>query len=189
VAPDKLPFAPVINLKVGCRVIIKQNVSVVIFGTRPTEHIRVVNGDAGVFLGTTPGGNLAIKLDRNDETICLKKKKTEKIQYTTKIHKWVDDKGNKREDECISEKILGRFNQYPIKLAYAMTIHSAQGSTLERVHLMLGGKPFTTGLTYVALSRIKCLKNLTINRLILHSDITVAKGLTTKLNGQGELNL
>ena len=194
VEEKKLPFPLVIKLKMGCRVIIKSNEkNLTIHGTKPLEKIDVVNGDTGTFRGLDKHQRLLIELDRNHEIICLKKKKSEKIEYKkgSMMETTEDEDGQMQTQEgsIIEEKVLGRYGQYPIKLAYASTIHSAQGSTLDRVHLMLSGKPFATGLTYVALSRIKSLKNLTLNRPITHDDITVAKGLTSKVNGQGELGI
>jgi len=50
--------------------------------------------------------------------------------------------------------------QIPLKLAWAMTIHKAQGLTLDKVVVDVGKKEFSCGLTYVACSRVRCLKDL-----------------------------
>jgi len=189
-----LPFPKTLKLKMGCRVIIKSNEkNLTIHDSRPTERIDVVNGDTGTFRGLDKHERLLIELDRNHEIVCLKKKKSQKIKYTTvsKVVLIEDQNGDIAQEsaQSIEEKVTGCYGQYPIKLAYASTCHGAQGMTLHKVHLILSGKPFATGLTYVALSRVRTLKNLTLNRPLMHSDITVAKGLTQKVNGQSELKL
>lgn len=50
--------------------------------------------------------------------------------------------------------------QFPLVIAYAITVHKSQASTLEKVVLDIGTKEFVSGLTYVALSRVKSLAGL-----------------------------
>lgn len=50
--------------------------------------------------------------------------------------------------------------QIPLRLAWAVTIHKSQGLTLKRIKLGLGSKEFATGLTFVALSRVKALEGI-----------------------------
>jgi ATP-dependent exoDNAse (exonuclease V) alpha subunit len=54
----------------------------------------------------------------------------------------------------LNGKTLSR-TQLPLRLAWAVTIHKSQGLTLDRIKLGLGKKEFSTGLTFVALSRVK----------------------------------
>ena len=61
--------------------------------------------------------------------------------------------------------------QFPIVPAYAMTIHKAQGLTLNRI--ILNPKTFVTGQAYVALSRVRCLKNIILTRKLREDDILV----------------
>ena len=61
--------------------------------------------------------------------------------------------------------------QFPIKLAYAFTIHKAQGQTFEKVIIDLNSHIFATGQLYVALSRAKSLQSLYLTKPIVYSDI------------------
>ncbi len=79
---------------------------------------------------------------------------------------------NKEEDDIV-EKVLGRFTQYPLKLAWAITIHKSQGLTFEKICINLGRGAFATGQAYVALSRCKTLEGLQLRTKIYHSDIKV----------------
>ena len=66
---------------------------------------------------------------------------------------------------------MGSFAQYPIKLAWAITIHKSQGQTFDKVIIDLGYGAFTHGQLYVALSRCTCLDGISLKRPVTHSDI------------------
>lgn len=71
------------------------------------------------------------------------------------------------------EKIVGTFKQFPIRLAYAITIHKCQGMTLDKVLIDLSAGAFASGQTYVALSRCKNLNGIYLRSPIKPSDIFV----------------
>lgn len=77
------------------------------------------------------------------------------------------------EDDDIDAKVLGTFTQYPLKLAWAITIHKSQGLTFEKVCINFGRGAFATGQAYVALSRCKTLEGLQMRTKIYHTDIKV----------------
>ena len=71
----------------------------------------------------------------------------------------------------LAPKVKGFFKQYPLKLAWAITIHKSQGLTFENIYLDMGRGAFATGQTYVALSRCRTLSGVHLKRPILTSDV------------------
>ena len=97
---------------------------------------------------------IRVKIDGGDENYKLKKEIWEQ-----KVYKLDDEKN-------IQEEVLGSFEQYPIRLAWAVTIHKSQGLTFDRL-IIDAGKSFASGQVYVALSRCRTLEGI-----ILKSKIT-----------------
>ncbi len=86
--------------------------------------------------------------------------KWEKISYT---YNDIEDK--------IDEKVIGQFEQYPIKLAWAVTIHKSQGQTFDKIVVDFDTGAFSHGQVYVALSRCTSMAGITLRRPLLHSDV------------------
>ncbi|MBR5151725.1 MAG: AAA family ATPase [Elusimicrobiaceae bacterium] len=71
----------------------------------------------------------------------------------------------------LQPRVKGFFKQYPLKLAWAITIHKSQGLTFDNIYLDMGRGAFATGQTYVALSRCRTLNGVHLKRPILTSDV------------------
>ncbi|MCY3998233.1 MAG: AAA family ATPase [Flavobacteriaceae bacterium] len=123
-----------------------------------------VNGSLGTITNIDIEDNCVwVLLDSNGEV------KVEPYQWDDLEYYW-NAKDNKVDMESI-----GTFKQLPIKLAWASTIHKAQGLTLENVVIDLGYGAFAEGQTYVALSRCKSLDGIELERKIGLSDIKVSQ--------------
>ena len=77
------------------------------------------------------------------------------------------------EEEKIEEEEIGRFIQFPIRLAWAITVHKSQGLTFKHVNIDLSGGAFAGGQTYVALSRCESLDGIGLKEPVRMSDIFV----------------
>lgn len=80
-----------------------------------------------------------------------------------------------KETKSCTRKVIGRIQQYPLRPAWAITIHKSQGLTFDRVAIDLGSGSFASGQTYVALSRAKSLEGLELINPISAGDAIVSR--------------
>lgn len=167
----KLPsvYAPVLDVKHGCRVILKKNGSCKV----DKVDISYVNGDVCTLVGIDPKERMILRRD-DGEILYVGRDKIHDTRYKKKKVKCED--GEEREE--IKATNVGYVSQYPVTLGYAQTIHSSQGMTIDRVHVHLSkGRPFCPNMLYVALSRCKSIAKISLNRELLMSDVwTTMKG-------------
>ncbi len=71
----------------------------------------------------------------------------------------------------IATEVVGKFTQFPLRLAWAMTIHKSQGQTYDRLIVDLTGGAFEHGQVYVALSRCRTLEGIVLKTEIWRNDI------------------
>jgi len=147
-----LPTQESLCLKKGAQVMMLNN---------DTEK-RWVNGSLGIVENVQSAGGddiILIKLE-NGKSVDVKK-------YTWEIYQYYFDDVSQN----LSSKVIGYFTQYPLKLAWAVTIHKSQGQTFERVVIDVGYGTFAHGQMYVALSRCTSLQGIILKKPIAKSQV------------------
>jgi hypothetical protein len=96
------------------------------------------------------------------------------------------------EDGLLQSKTIGTFTQYPLMLAWAITIHKSQGKTFDRVIIDVGRGAFSSGQVYVALSRCTTLDGIVLRKLLqkkhIWTDYRVVDFLTRFQYDRAELS-
>lgn len=159
--PSELPIPEEVLLKEGLRVMICANKEKVNPNSNKPEGWSYVNGDTGTIVGMHTDF-VRVRLDKGGEV-------------SVGLFSYIKEETRIAKDGSLFKVKIGEYQQLPIKVAYAMSIHKSQGQTLDKIHLDLGRRAFCTGLTYVGLSRVKTLEGLTLQRPITMSDILVDK--------------
>jgi ATP-dependent DNA helicase PIF1 len=156
----EFPVDKNLRLKVGAQIMITKN---------DTEFPRKwVNGTLGIIQSLSED-KIQILID--DKSYYLGKTKWDKYEYRFN--------GNQ-----VDTSIKGSFIQYPIKLAWATTIHKSQGQTFEKVAIDLDTGAFAHGQTYVALSRAKSLEGIFLLNKINRKDIIFDKKVLDFVNNK-----
>ncbi len=134
-----------LNLKEGAQVMFIKN---------DVESGKYFNGKLAV-VKSISGDSITVTFNDTKENFLLTRETWENISYSI-------EKGT----EKIQKEELGTFTQYPLRLAWAITIHKSQGLTFDKV-IIDAGQSFAAGQVYVALSRCRTLEGI-----VLHSRIT-----------------
>jgi ATP-dependent DNA helicase PIF1 len=122
-------------------------------------QVMFVRNDAE---GKWVNGTIGVVEELSDDII---KVRTESGVHEVEQKKWQTISYEfSEEEQKIVEKVLGSYKQFPLMLAWAVTIHKSQGKTLEKVIIDLGRGAFAPGQLYVALSRCKTLEGITLKR-------------------------
>lgn len=144
----KVPVPDRLELKVGARVIFLKN-------NKP----QWINGDMAEVVGLETD-YIRIKLQKSDNVVVVGKETWYKLKYTYN-----------HQTQKIEQEQIGTFEQFPLALGWAITIHKSQGLTLEHLTLNLGGGAFASGQLYVALSRARTMDGITLTKPIAMKDV------------------
>lgn len=147
---NSFPVELNMELKVGAQVMFVKN--------DPSGAQRFFNGKIGVVENLT---EKEILVTCNDSTkpISVERYEWQNIKYSLDV-----TSGE------ITEKVVGKFLQYPLKLAWAITVHKSQGLTFDKAIIDID-KVFAPGQAYVALSRLRSLNGLVLNERINYKGI------------------
>lgn len=157
------PTALELQIKVGAQVMMLNNDS----------HQRWINGTIGkvenIYFNEDGEEAILVKMDQG--------KLYEVYPYTWEIYKFSIEKGQ------LHSSVVGSFTQYPLMLAWAVTIHKSQGKTFEKVILDMDKGAFVHGQTYVALSRCTSLEGLVLKKKLFKKHIWMDHNVVKFLTG------
>ena len=148
-------------LKPGARVMFLRN------DTQGTDGPRFVNGTLGTVLTITD----TVTVDVDGESVLVEPVTWEKVKYEYQAS-----------TKTLTQDVVAEFTQFPLRLAWAVTIHKAQGKTLDAAVIDLGSRAFAPGQTYVAFSRLTSLDGLYLTRPLTPADIIVDENVVRFLN-------
>lgn len=135
--PEKYPTSFKLIIKKGARVMFVKN----------DTNKQYVNGTMGYVVGF--GDNyIEVKKDGSNRSIYVERQTWDRLSY--KINK---------KTKTVETEVIGSFKQFPLKLAWAVTVHKSQGLTFDEVAVD-AAKSFTYGQVYVALSRCRTMEGL-----------------------------
>lgn len=154
---------------------LKEDAQIMFIKNDKGEKRRYYNGKIGT-IAQIGRENIKIRFKDEKELLDLPLEKWSNIRYN---YDTIEDK--------IDEEELGTFEQYPIRLAWAITIHKSQGLTFEKA-VIDAGQAFAPGQVYVALSRLTGLGGLVLRSRINASTINTEQAVVDFVNGQEELH-
>lgn len=140
----RFPVDMTLKLKVGAQVMFARN----------DQYRRWVNGTIGTVTKLSKD-EIQVKTD-DGQTYAVPCCSWESYSYEYD-----------RETRKMKKELMGTFTQYPLRLAWAITVHKSQGMTFDKMYLDLSRGMFADGQLYVALSRVRSLKGLFLSRDII----------------------
>lgn len=151
---SEYPTHEELDLKVGAKVVLLKN----------AKSKAYVNGSVG----------LVSKLEPDCVYVVVKGIECKVEVDTWEKYQYVDTATG------VEKQTIGSFKQIPVRLAWAVTVHKSQGMTLSKFHLDLDRRPFTHGQMYVALSRARSVKGISMTRELEKADILVDRNKLLK---------
>jgi hypothetical protein len=150
---NSLPTPLELELKMGAQIMFIKN----------DKSHRWVNGTLGVVVGFSDDETQIIYVHTdNEQDVEVEREVWSNVKYTF----------NETEKK-IEEQEIGTYTQYPLRLAWAITIHKSQGLTFKNVNIDFTGGVFAAGQTYVALSRCTSLEGISLQKPVRRSDVFV----------------
>ena len=149
---SSLPTSQELVLKPGAQIIFIKN----------DFDRRWVNGTIGIISGFDPFEETLYVITDDGKECDVKRESWRNIR-----------KKYNEEKKQIEEEELGTFTQYPIRLAWAITIHKSQGLTFSRAVIDFTGGVFAGGQAYVALSRCTSLEGIQLKKPVSRADVFV----------------
>jgi ATP-dependent DNA helicase PIF1 len=146
-------------------------------------QIMLLNNDSsGRWINGTVGRMAGIKKDEEEQDVIIARldngSKVEITPYTWEIFRFFLKNGE------LSAETVGSFTQYPLRLAFAVTIHKSQGKTFDKVIIDVGRGTFAHGQMYVALSRCTTMEGVVLRTPLKKSHILMDWQVVKFLTGR-----
>lgn len=163
----EFPTDYVLRLKLGTRVMFIRN---------DNQNYQYVNGTLGT-VTYIDNDSIRVKVDDTDQNVWVEKQKWDFYRYRIN-----------RTTKEIYQELIGSYVQYPLKHAWAVTIHKSQGLTFDKV-IVDAGKAFAEGQVYVALSRCTDLQGVVLVSEITPDNIKISNDVVSFLESAHRVNV